>query len=295
MQTWKLLNKSTRVAAGLLQMRTTTAMDAFWARVVQQSLNAMFMNGSEKSSKLRAMKWLVVLLAEAALLLGGPSVASAQKVDSQSVRQAVQAGKARPLSEILARIQSEYGGRVKVVDVDLEHDSSGRQWYEITILTREGQRVAVYVDVVTGQDIPNPRQRPTHMVSMAEVVRRVQADYTGVIREVELEEAEGGRLVYKVALRLPDGREQRLQVDAVTGQTTRGDARHHVQSSKVQLHELIETMEQRYGGQAQELETKVTLQGRLYYELELQLPDGRSLEINVDAMEGHVLREEELN
>lgn len=237
------------------------------------------------------MKWLVVLFL--ALTLGGWGAAFAQKADPVSVRQAVQAGKVRPLAEILARVQSEHGG--KVLDVDLERDSGGRQWYEITLLTRDGQRMTIYVDTVSGQDIANPRQRPNHMLSMAEVVRRIQASHAGVIREVELEEAEGDRLVYKISLRLADGREQRLQVDAVSGHVTRGDARRHAQNGVMPLHELIESIEKRFGGQAQELETKVTLQGRLYYELELQLPNGRGLEVHVDAMNGQVLREEDLD
>jgi uncharacterized membrane protein YkoI len=249
------------------------------------------MSGSETSSKLRAMKWQVMLFLVLSLGVSGP--ASAQKADPASVREAVQAGKARPLAEILTRVQAEHGG--KVLDVDLERDRSNQQWYEITLLTRDGQRTTIHVDAVTGQDIPNPRQRPPHMLSMAEVVRRLQATQTGAIREIELEDSKGGRRVYKISLRLPDGREQRLQVDAYTGQTTRGDLRLDVRNTPVALPELIESIERRLGGQARELEAKVTPQGRLYYELELQLPNGRGLDISVDALSGQVLREEDLD
>jgi uncharacterized membrane protein YkoI len=248
------------------------------------------MIGSGKSSKLRAMKWLVVLMA---LSFGLSGVVPAQKVDPDSVRQAVRSGKVRPLTEILGRAQSEHGG--KVLDVDLEHNGSGRQWYEITLLTRDGQRLEIYVDAVSGQDIPNPRHRPAHMLPMAEVVRKLQAAHAGAVREIELEEIGDGRVVYEISLRLPDGREQRLQVDAITGQTTLGDPRAHPRGGAMPLHELIESVERRFGGRAHELESEVTLQGRPYYELELQLPDGRSLEVSVDAMNGQVLREEDLD
>lgn len=248
------------------------------------------MSGSGKSFKLRAMKWLVVLMA---LGVGLSGEAPAQRMDPDSVRQAVQSGKVRPLAEILGRVQTEHGG--KVLDVDLERNVGGRQWYEVTLLTREGQRLAIFVDAVTGQDIPNPRQPQAKMLRMAEVVRKLQATQAGTIREIELEETSDGRLVYEISLRLPDGREQRLQVDAVTGQTTLGDLRTHARSGAMPLHELIESVERRFGGRADELESKVTLQGRPYYELELQLPDGRGLEISVDAVTGQVLREEDLD
>lgn len=229
-----------------------------------------------------------------AFLLLLPGAIPAQGVDPDSVRRAVQAGKIRPLAEILGRVQSAHGG--KVLDVDLERDGGGRQWYEITLLTRDGQRLEVYVDAVSGQDIPNPRHRPAGMLPMAEVVRKLLASQKGTIREIELEEAAHGRVVYDVSLRLPDGREQRLQVDAVTGQTTLGDPRGHAGSpGAMPLHELIESVERRFQGRAEQLESKVSLKGRPYYELELQLPDGRGLEVSVDALTGQVLREEDID
>lgn len=238
------------------------------------------------------MKWHAMVFMAACLALAG--AAPAQGVDPDSVRRAVQAGKIRPLAEILGRVQSAHGG--KVLDVDLERDGSGRQWYEITLLTRDGQRQEIYIDAVNGHDIPNPRQRPAGLLPMAEVVRKLQAGHKGAIREIELEETRHGRLVYDVKLRLPDGREQRLLVDAVSGQTIADTPRDHAGSpGALPLPELIESVERRFRGRAEQLESKVSLKGRPYYELDLQLPDGRGLEVSVDALTGQVLREEDLD
>ena len=85
----------------------------------------------------------------------------APAADHEAVRQAVQAGRLKPLADILARVQATHPGRV--LDVDLERDAAGRQWYEITLLNKAGQRVELYVDAVTGADLGRqklPRTTP---------------------------------------------------------------------------------------------------------------------------------------
>lgn len=234
------------------------------------------------------LRYLILL---SALTLG--SAAMAQGLEPDHVRRAVQAGKIKPLSEILSRIQKSHGGRV--LDVDLERSSGGRQWYEITLLTKDGQRLELYVDAVSGQDITNPRQQTSRTLSMADVVRKVQSAHSGTIREIELDEGQQARLVYVVTLRLSGGRDQRVLVDAVSGQTIAGDPNDGAPpSGAVPLHELVDSIERRTQGRAAQLERKVSLKGRPYYELELQLPDGRGLEIHVDPVSGQILREEDL-
>ena len=86
-----------------------------------------------------------------------------------------------------------------------------------------------------------------------------------------------------------------LLVDAVSGQTIAGDPNDGAPpSGAVPLHELVDSIERRTQGRAAQLERKVSLKGRPYYELELQLPDGRGLEIHVDPVSGQILREEDL-
>ena len=61
----------------------------------------------------------------------------------------------RPLAEILQDVQQRHKGRV--IDIELERGADGRRWYEIKLAN--GQRTEIYIDAVTGQDIPG-RARP---------------------------------------------------------------------------------------------------------------------------------------
>lgn len=63
---------------------------------------------------------------------------------------AVQRGEIRRLSEILPRIEAEFGGRA--IETEIETDD-GRWVYEIDILTADGRLFEVDVDAVTGETI----------------------------------------------------------------------------------------------------------------------------------------------
>lgn len=63
---------------------------------------------------------------------------------------AVQRGEIRRLSEILPRIEAEFGGRA--IETEIETDD-GRWVYEIDILAADGRLFEVDVDAVTGETI----------------------------------------------------------------------------------------------------------------------------------------------
>lgn len=63
---------------------------------------------------------------------------------------AVQRGEIRRLSEILPRIEAEFGGRA--IETEIETDD-GRWVYEIEVLTTDGRLFEVDVDAVTGETI----------------------------------------------------------------------------------------------------------------------------------------------
>ena len=237
-----------------------------------------------------SMKWYGLFF----LAVCAPAVA--QPPDPLEVRRAVQAGKIRPLAEILGRVQASHEG-ARVLDVDLERGKSGQQWYEITLLNRDGQRVEVYVDAESGQDIRNPRELTARTLPLAEVVRLVTMRHAGSIREVELEEGRDGRPVYEVEMRLPNGSELHLLVDALTGEMTasREPELQRPATPALPLHEIIQNVERRFNGRAEQFEAKRSIRGRPYYEIELQLSNGRGLEVNVDPVTGQVLREEDLH
>jgi uncharacterized membrane protein YkoI len=218
----------------------------------------------------------------------------AHGADHEAVRQAVQAGKLKPLAEILQSVQTVHPGRV--LDVDLESDDlSGRRWYEIKLLNKNGQRVEIYVDAVSGTEIRQPQAVGAGVKPITGLLRQLLAQQPGVVQQFELELTPERRQVYEISILAADGREHRLVVDALSGKTL---DTHPLQkqwpTGMKPLPELIERLEKRYGGRATESELKRDRQGRAYYEVELELGNGRGLEINVDALSGRVIGEDEL-
>ena len=63
--------------------------------------------------------------------------------DGERALEAVQSGKAAPLSDILELVEEEVPGRVLEVEIDDEH---GQLVYEIKVLSADGRYFEVYVD-----------------------------------------------------------------------------------------------------------------------------------------------------
>lgn len=224
-----------------------------------------------------------------AALLAGPASGAEHDV----VRRAVQAGEIKPLAEILKVVQSIHPGRV--LDVDLEQDADGRRWYEIKLLHRDGHRVEIYVDAVSGAEIRQPRGVGADIVLMGTALRTALARYPGVALEAELAPGHGQRQVYHILLTQPDGRERTVLVDAVSGHILEVPVLDFDTAAGLQpLPALVEGVERRYRARATETELKRDRQGRLYYEIELQLDTGRGLEVNVDGRTGRILGEIDL-
>ena len=78
--------------------------------------------------------------------------------DQDTARQAVQAGRFKPLAEILAAVQARYPGRV--LDVELDRNRSGRNIYEVKLLSVGGERQEIHIDAMTGEEVAPeaPRQ-----------------------------------------------------------------------------------------------------------------------------------------
>lgn len=225
-------------------------------------------------------------LLAAAVALAGPALAA----DQDSVRRGVQSGALKPLAEILARVQAQHAGRV--VDVELEKED-GRSWYEITLLQTDGRRVEVYVDPASGAEIDPRRGQAGGPRPMAEVLRVVAERHPGTVRHAELERPRGAAPVYEVTVERADGSEQRIRVDAASGriveQTQRPGA---LPPGARPLPALVQAMESRYGGRVVELEIKHDSRRGSYYEMELALPGGRGLELDVDPVSARVLQEQ---
>jgi len=91
------------------------------------------------------------LLFAFAVLLSGAGFTSAEDDvddDHDEARRAVEQGRARPLAEILNRIQPRLGGKVIGVELEREHE---RYIYELKVVTSGGELREVYVDAMTGE------------------------------------------------------------------------------------------------------------------------------------------------
>ena len=70
--------------------------------------------------------------------------------DFDRALEAVARGEIRRLSEILPRIEAEFGGRAIETEIETDH---GRWVYEFEILTADGRLFEVDVDAVTGETL----------------------------------------------------------------------------------------------------------------------------------------------
>ncbi|HEY7576568.1 MAG TPA: PepSY domain-containing protein [Acetobacteraceae bacterium] len=77
-----------------------------------------------------------------------PAVRADERDDSARARAALEAGEIRPLSELLARVESRYAGRV--IETELERQR-GHWTYEFKFLPEAGHIFTVRVDAATGE------------------------------------------------------------------------------------------------------------------------------------------------
>jgi uncharacterized membrane protein YkoI len=101
----------------------------------------------------------VLALAVALPALALPIAAGSGSVDLPTPEQdferaleAVTRGEIRRLSEILPRIEQEFGGRAIETEIEIE-TGDGRWIYEFEILTTDGRLFEVDVDAVTGETV----------------------------------------------------------------------------------------------------------------------------------------------
>lgn len=221
-------------------------------------------------------------------LLGVAGNAWAQ-LEHEHVRREVLSGELKPLDDILRDVQSRHAGRV--LDIDLERGPAGQRWYEIKL--DNGQRTEIYVDAVSGNEIPKPGLKQTQLMSMAAVVRKVQESHPGTVLQVELEDALASSAYYEVQMLMADGRQSLVRADAKTGQVlTAPPIAVSAASRLVPLPPVLELLETRYRARTTEAELKFGRGDRSYYEVELELGNGRSVEIHVDALSGSILDED---
>lgn len=225
-----------------------------------------------------------------ALAAGWPA-AHAQVADHEAVRRAVQAGRLKPLAEILNQVEARHRGRI--LDVELERSADGRPVYEVKLLEDDGRRCELYLDAVTGKEMTAPGETTLALKPLADVLRGLLASHPGRVLDVELEHGADNRQVYEVRILDTERRLTEFVVDAATGRRLDGQARRlTVLESLKPLPEILEIVMARYPGTVREIELEHDRAGRRYYEIDLRLADGRLIEVNVDAVSGTILATE---
>ena len=95
------------------------------------------------SLRLKSTIWAIVMAA--ALLPAAPVLAD--KADHDAVRQAVERGEIRPLTEIREIVRGKLTGEIAGVEIERKN---GRWLYEFRVVDGKGRLFEVYVDARTG-------------------------------------------------------------------------------------------------------------------------------------------------
>lgn len=214
--------------------------------------------------------------------------ASARADDQAAVRRAVEEGRLRPLTEIIALVQARYPGRV--VDVDLERRSGGRYVYEIELLDKNRRTLEVKIDGASGAILETESDgvdsRSFHPLPV--LLRRVLEQHPGHVIDVELEHG-----LYQIEVARTDGTHVQVSVDPVNARIVRDEDRTAQLPRMQPLPQALERVLERHPGTVLEGELERGPDGGYYYEFEIQAEDGETLTVHVDAFSGEVLRVEE--
>lgn len=229
-----------------------------------------------------------LLFAAITVITAGFAAPATRAADHDAVRRAVEAGRLKPLAEILSAVEARYGGRV--LDVEIERGAGDTQVYEIKLIERDGRRREVYVDAMTGAEVAPVMDASPGWKPIAGALRTVLAAHPGKVLDVELDRGPDGKPVYLVRIALADGRLSEVALDARTGEELQAEARRLAPLASMKaLPEILDQVLARFPGIVREVELERDRSGRRYYEIDIQLPGGRSVEVHVDAVTGRLL------
>ncbi|MCX7556699.1 PepSY domain-containing protein [Xanthomonadaceae bacterium JHOS43] len=208
--------------------------------------------------------------------------------DQTAVRRAVEEGRLRPLTEIIALVQARYPGRV--VDVDLERRGGGRYVYEIEILDEHRRKHEIKVDGASGTVLESEAEGvdASHFHALPVLLDRVLARHPGHVIDAEFEHG-----LYRIEVVRADGTHVQASVDPVDGSIVREDERNAHFGRMLPMARVLEALLLRYPGTVLEGELERGSDGDYYYEFEIQSQDEETVTLHVDALSGEVLREEE--
>ena len=139
---------------------------------------------------------------------------------------------------------------------------------------------------------------PKTNVSMETCLGAALAMHPGDVVEVELT-IENGVPHYEFEIETADGRETEVECDAMTGkivevewENDNMDLDAFLENAKVSPAQAREAALQRVPGRIDDMDLETTSTGIMSYEFEVITPDGKEMDVEVDAMTGKVLEVE---
>lgn len=227
-----------------------------------------------------------IACALALLLLGSVSLAA----DHDEVRRGVLSGKFKPLADVLAGVRSRHAG--EILDVELEQDSEGRHVYEVRLLDRKGRRHTLNFDAMTGEQVDSTVQR--ELTEMRPLIRKVLEKYPGRLMDIDLDHVLVDKAYYSFLILRDDGLFNRVLADAYTGKLLPdGDAL--LSRADIRpMNEVLDKLLRQHPGSVLEAEIKYDKEGRLLYEVDMKLPDGRLVDFSIDPVTLRVLNDDEV-
>ena len=236
----------------------------------------------------------VLVLALAAVVAhaagDAPERAPALGDEQENVRAGVEAGRYRPLASILEQVTRSWPG-ARVLELDTKRGMQGQLYYEVKLLDRAGVKRTLLIDAVSGRELDegSKAQQAVTMRELAAYLRRIEAESGRRVVEAELELGIDGKAAYQIVLAPSVESAQRRLMDAANGQLLPIE-----QQKEGALHTIAEALEEL----AEHYETATVLEVELegvsgstvFYEVDLRVDGGRTLELHVDARTLRVLK-----
>ena len=136
---------------------------------------------------------------------------------------------------------------------------------------------------------------PETKVSMETCLGAALAKYPGEVKEVEMT-IEDGVPHYEFEIETSDGRETEVECDAMTGkivevewENENMDMDAFLANAKISPAQAREAALQRVPGRIAGMDLETTSTGKMSYEFEVITPDGKEMDVEVDAMTGKII------
>ena len=242
-----------------------------------------------------AMPWLRATSLACALACAALNPVAAQTDQQRSVREAVSSGRYKPLADILRIAEQHIPGRV--LEVEMETSRVYGPVYEIEVLDHSNRKREIKLQAETGQlvELDDTPVAQSGLMPLPSILRQLAQQHPGQVVEAELQASQQQQAVYELKLLQPDGQQQALVVDARSGAILRGAPNPgQAAGQMLPLEQILERLLDQFPGTVMEveLERERSHSGDTwYYEIDIRLQQGGTMELHVDPHNAAVLRQ----